>query len=99
MATKFIPNGKAQVVDVDSSTPLVYVLRDTLGLKGPKFGCGLGQCGACSVIINKEAVLSCITPLASARDKGITTLEGLGNSRQLHPLQKAFIEEQAVQWV
>lgn len=73
------------------------VLRDTLGLKGPKFGCGLGQCGACTVIINGEAVLSRVTPVASANDKGITTLEGLGNSCQPHALQKAFIEEQAAQ--
>lgn len=97
MITKLILNGKTHVVDVDPATPLLYVLRDTLGLKGPKFGCGLGQCGACTVIINGEAVLSCVTPVASAQDKGITTLEGLGNTRQPHPLQKAFIEEQAAQ--
>jgi nicotinate dehydrogenase subunit A len=97
VATKFILNGKAQVVNVDSSTPLLYVLRDTLGLKGPKFGCGLGQCGTCTVVINGEVVLSCVTPVAAAQDKRITTLEGLGNTRQLHPLQKAFIEEQAAQ--
>jgi nicotinate dehydrogenase subunit A len=97
VATKFILNGKTEVVNADSGTPLLYVLRDTLGLKGPKFGCGLGQCGACTIIINGEAVLSCITPLASAKDKGITTLEGLGNSRVPHPLQKAFLEVQAAQ--
>jgi nicotinate dehydrogenase subunit A len=97
VATKFSLNGKAQVVEADSNTPLLYVLRDTLGLKGPKFGCGLGQCGACTVIINEEAVLSCVTPLAFVKDKGVTTLEGLGNSREPHPLQKAFIEEQAAQ--
>jgi nicotinate dehydrogenase subunit A len=95
--TKLILNGKTHVADVDPTTPLLYVLRDTLGLKGPKFGCGLGQCGACTVIVNGEAVLSCVTPVASAQDQGITTLEGLGNSRQPHPLQKAFIEEQAAQ--
>ena len=97
MAAKFILNGKTQVVDLDPNTPLLYVLRDTLGLRGPKFGCGLGQCGACTVIIDGEAALSCVTPLASANDKGITTLEGLGNASQPHPLQKAFIEEQAAQ--
>ncbi|MGA9306800.1 MAG: (2Fe-2S)-binding protein [Candidatus Sulfotelmatobacter sp.] len=97
MITKLILNRKTHVVDVDPATPLLYVLRDTLGLKGPKFGCGLGQCGACTVIINGKAVLSCVTPVASAQDKGITTLEGLGNTRQPHPLQKAFIEEQAAQ--
>lgn len=97
MNTKLILNGKTHVLDVDPTTPLLYVLRDTLGLKGPKFGCGLGQCGACTVIINREAVLSCVTPVASAKDKGITTLEGLGSTREPHPLQKAFIEEQAAQ--
>lgn len=97
MANKFILNGKAQVLDVDPNTPFLYVLRDTLGLKGPKFGCGIGQCGACTVIINEEAILSCVTPVAFASDKHITTLEGLGDTRQPHPLQKAFIEEQAAQ--
>jgi nicotinate dehydrogenase subunit A len=97
VATRFMLNGKTQSVDVDPNTPLLYVLRDTLGLKGPKFGCGLGQCGACTVIINEKAVLSCVTPVASAQDKGITTLEGLSNTRQPHSLQKAFIEEQAAQ--
>ncbi len=72
MATKFILNGKTRVVDLAPTTPLLYVLRDTLGLKGPKFGCGLGQCGACTVIINGEAVLSRVTPVASANDKGIS---------------------------
>lgn len=97
MATRFILNGKTRSVQADPSTPLLYVLRDTLGLKGPKFGCGLGQCGACTVIIDGKAVLSCVTPVASVQHKGITTLEGLGNTRHLHPLQKAFIEEQAAQ--
>jgi aerobic-type carbon monoxide dehydrogenase small subunit (CoxS/CutS family) len=75
VVTKFILNGKAQVVDVDSSTPLLYVLRNVLGLRGPKFGCGLGQCGACTVIINGESVLSCVTPLASAKDEGSLRLK------------------------
>lgn len=94
---KFILNGKPKIVHVDENTPLLYVLRDTLGLRGPKFGCGLGQCGACTVIVNREAVLSCVTPIASAHDKRITTLEGMGNARKPHPLQRAFIEEQAAQ--
>lgn len=97
MNTKLILNGKTHVVNVDPTTPLLYVLRDTLGLKGPKFGCGLGQCGACTVIINRETVLSCVTPVASAQDESITTLEGLGSTHQPHALQKAFIEEQAAQ--
>jgi nicotinate dehydrogenase subunit A len=97
VSTKFILNGEKQSVDVEPTTPLLYVLRDTLGLRGPKFGCGLGQCGACTVIINGESVLSCVMPVGSAQNKSIITLEGLGNSRQPHPLQKAFIEEQAAQ--
>ena len=94
---QLILNGKTQIVEADPTTPLLYVLHDTLGLNGPKFGCGLGQCGACTVIIDGEAVLSCVTPVASARDKGITTLEGLGSTGHPHPLQRAFIEEQAAQ--
>jgi nicotinate dehydrogenase subunit A len=96
-ATSFILNGKTRTTYVDPNTPLLYALRNALGLKGPKFGCGLGQCGACTVIIDRKAVLSCVTPVASARDRVITTLEGLGNTRHPHPLQKAFIEEQALQ--
>src|SRR5205814_9488855 len=72
-------------------------LRDNLGLKGPRFGCGLGQCGACTVHINGEAVRSCITPVSSVGDKKVVTLEGLGTSEKPHPIQKAFIDEQAVQ--
>jgi nicotinate dehydrogenase subunit A len=84
-------------VDVDSATPLLYVLSDDLALRGPKFGCGVGQCGACAVIIRGRAVRSCVTPVGSVNGAEITTLEGLGTIDRPHPLQKAFIEEQAAQ--
>ncbi|NYI00040.1 (2Fe-2S)-binding protein [Cupriavidus plantarum] len=90
-------NGKMQTVDVDSDTPLLYALRDNLGLHGPKFGCGLGQCGACTVLFNGTATRSCVLPVASVGNARITTLEGLGTPEQPHPVQKAFIDEQAVQ--
>jgi nicotinate dehydrogenase subunit A len=90
-------NGKARVVDADPRTPLLYVLRDDLELKGPKFGCGLSQCGACTVIIGKAAVRSCGIPVGDVQKREITTLEGLGTSAHPHYLQKAFIEEQAAQ--
>ena len=90
-------NGHARAVDVDSDTPRLYVLRDNLGLKGPRFGCGLGQCGACTVMIDDAAVRSCVYPAASAAGHKITTLEGLGSSDKPSPLQKAFIDEQAAQ--
>ena len=90
-------NGGAQPVDVDAATPLLYVLGDDLKLNGPKFGCGLGQCGACTVIIGGRAVRSCVTPVGSVGDAEITTLEGLGTSADPHPLQQAFIDEQAAQ--
>jgi len=90
-------NGKTRVVDTEPATPLLYVLRDDLGLKGPKFGCGLGQCGACTVIMDGSTVRSCSTPVTAARNRQITTLEGLGTVAHPHPLQKAFIEEQAGQ--
>ena len=90
-------NGKAQVVDVDPSTPLLYVLRDDLGLKGPRFGCGLSQCGCCTVIVDGNAVRSCSMAVSSAKNRNITTLEGLGSVAHPHPLQKAFIDEQAAQ--
>jgi aerobic-type carbon monoxide dehydrogenase small subunit (CoxS/CutS family) len=83
-------------VNVEPSTPLLYVLRNDLDLHGPKFGCGLGQCGACTVIINGAAVRSCITPTASVRGE-VTTLEGLSQDGKLHPLQQAWIDEQAPQ--
>jgi len=90
-------NGKARTVDTDPSTPLLYVLRDDLELQGPRFGCGLSQCGACTVIIDGETVRSCSVPVRAVRNRNITTLEGLGSVAQPHPLQKAFIEEQAAQ--
>jgi len=90
-------NGKKHAVDVSPDTPLLYVLRNDLGLNGPKFGCGLGQCGACTVLMDGIAVLSCALPVEQAAGHRITTLEGLGTPEKPHPLQKAFIEEQAAQ--
>ena len=90
-------NGKVHAVDVDPTTPLLYVLSDDLELNGPKFGCGLGQCGACTVIVKGQAIRSCITPVKSVEGAEITTLEGLGTAEKPHPLQQAFIEEQAAQ--
>ena len=90
-------NGRAQSVDVDPTTPLLYLLSDDLGLRGPKFGCGLGQCGACTVIMNGRAIRSCVTPVSAAANADLTTLEGLGTIDKPHPIQQAFIDEQAVQ--
>ena len=103
-------NGTPRQVDVDPATPLLYVLTDDLGLKGPKFGCGLGQCGACTVLVNGRATRSCVTPVSSVASGGagaatrnaaaanaIVTLEGLGTPERPHPIQQAFIDEQAVQ--
>ena len=90
-------NGSVHAVDADPDTPLLYVLRDQLGLDGAKFGCGLGQCGACMVLVDGEAVTSCVLPIAALAGKKITTLEGLGGGDVLGPLQQAFIEEQAAQ--
>jgi aerobic-type carbon monoxide dehydrogenase small subunit (CoxS/CutS family) len=89
-------NGKTHTVDIDPSTPLLYVLRNDLGLRGPRFGCGLGQCGACTVIINGVATRSCMTATSSVRNE-ITTLEGLAKDGKLHPLQQAWIDEQVPQ--
>ena len=86
-------NGRAHTVDVEPSTPLLYILRNDLGLHGPRFGCGLGQCGACAVIINGTAVRSCVTPCSTVRSD-VTTLEGLAKGGTLHPVQRAWIEEQ-----
>jgi nicotinate dehydrogenase subunit A len=91
-------NGKTARIHVDDpQMPLLYALRNDLDLHGPRFGCGLGQCGACTVHVDGAAVRSCITPIASVAGKHVLTLEGLGSPEKLHPLQKAFIEEQAVQ--
>ena len=90
-------NGKSRMVDTDPTTPLLYVLRDDLELHGPRFGCGLSQCGACTVVIDGNTVRSCSFPVSSAKNKQITTLEGLGTVAHPHVLQRAFIEEQAAQ--
>ena len=87
-------NGRTHSVDVEPATPLLYVLRNDLDLHGPRFGCGLGQCGACTVIIKGEAVRSCVTPVSSVRGAQITTLEGLSTNGVLHPVQQAWIDEQ-----
>ena len=90
-------NGRAHAVDVDPEPPLLYVLSDDLAFDGPKFGCGLGQCGACTVIIAGRAVRSCVTPVRSVEDSEITTLEGLGTPDRPHAIQEAFTDEQAMQ--
>jgi nicotinate dehydrogenase subunit A len=90
-------NGRTHNLDLDPSTPLLYALSDDLELRGPKFGCGLGQCGACTVIVKGQAVRSCITPVRSVAGAEITTREGIGTADKPHPIQKAFIEEQAAQ--
>ena len=90
-------NGKSRTVDTDPTTPLLYVLRDDLELNGPRFGCGLSQCGACTVIIDGNTVRSCSFPVSLAKNRQITTLEGLGTVAHPHVLQAAFVEEQAAQ--
>ena len=94
-------NGRSHTLDLDPATPLLYALSDDLELRRPKFGCGLGQCGACTVIVDRgagsQAVRSCVTPVKAVERTRITTLEGLGNSQKLHPIQQAFIDEQAAQ--
>jgi len=90
-------NGRRQVVDVDPATPLLYVLRNDLELHGPRFGCGLGQCGACTVLIRGEAVRSCTRAVSSVQGAEITTLEGLSKDGRLHPIQQAWIDEQVPQ--
>jgi len=89
-------NGREHTLDIDPATPLLYILRNDLDLQGPHFGCGLGQCGACTVIINGAAVRSCITPCSSVKGE-VTTLEGLAKEGTLHPVQRAWIEEQVPQ--
>jgi aerobic-type carbon monoxide dehydrogenase small subunit (CoxS/CutS family) len=89
-------NGKTHTLDVDPSTPLLYVLRNDLGLQGPRFGCGLGQCGACAVIVNGAAVRSCVVQSGAVKGE-IATLEGLAQNGTLHPLQRAWIDEQVPQ--
>lgn len=103
---KIVVNGQPHLVEAPADTPLLYVLRNELGLNGPRFGCGLAQCGACTVHLGGEAIRSCITPVAKAAGAPITTLEGLGPAyahaagrpaETLHPLQAAFVEEEAAQ--
>ena len=90
-------NGKTRVVDAEPEMPLLYALRNDLQLNGPKFGCGLSQCGACTVIMDGNAVRSCATPIVTTRNRSITTIEGLGNTKKMHKIQQAFVDEQAVQ--
>ena len=90
-------NGKSTTVDADPNTPLLYVLRNNLSLHGPRFGCGLGQCGACTVLVDGNTMRSCMLPASAAENKSITTLEGLGSVAHPHAIQAAFVEEQAAQ--
>jgi nicotinate dehydrogenase subunit A len=90
-------NDRSTTVDVDPETPLLYILRNDLELNGPKFGCGLAQCGACTVLVDGKPVRSCVASVASVAKGRITSIEGLGTLERLHPLQRAFIEEQACQ--
>ena len=90
-------NGQTHTVDVDPETPLLFVLADELGLRGPKFGCGMAQCGACSVMVRGNVVRSCVMPVSAVGKDEVTTLEGLGTTEKPHPLQQAFIEEGAAQ--
>lgn len=90
-------NGKAHAVDADPATPLLYVLTDHLRLNGAKYGCGLGQCGACTVLVDGEPVFSCVTPVSVLQNRKIVTLEGLGTPEKPGPVQRAFIAEQAAQ--
>ena len=92
-----VNDATVSVDDRYEKTPLLWALRDVLSLRGPKFGCGLGQCGACTAIVNGAAIRSCVTPVSAVAGKEIVTLEGLGTPEKPHPIQKAFIEEQAAQ--
>ena len=90
-------NGKSQTVEAEPDMPLLYALRNDLQLNGPKFGCGLAQCGACTVIMDGNAIRSCVTPMSAVQNKSVTTLEGLGSTKKLHKIQQAFVDEQAAQ--
>jgi nicotinate dehydrogenase subunit A len=96
-STKLKVNGREREVAAEPKTPLLYILRNDLGLKGTRFGCGTGHCGACTVLMDGKAIQSCDTPLWSAEGREITTIEGLGSREKLHPLQQAFLDEQAAQ--
>jgi nicotinate dehydrogenase subunit A len=97
MAIEFTLNGKQTRIDVDEKTPLLEVLRNDIKLNGAKFGCGLAQCGACAVLLDGESIRSCVMPISAVAGKSVTTLEGLGSAEQPHPLQSAFIDQQALQ--
>ena len=97
MATTIRVNGKSHSIEAADATPLLYVLRNDLELNGAKYGCGFAQCGACTVIVDGKSVRSCVTALSTVAGKAITTIEGLGGGDNPHPLQTAFIEEQAAQ--
>ncbi len=90
-------DGQSRTLDVDPKTPLLFVLSDELGLRGPKFGCGMAQCGACTVILRGQTVRSCVMPVSAVGEDEVTTLEGLGTPEKPHPIQQAFIEEGAAQ--
>jgi len=90
-------NGRSHSLDIDPSTPLLFVLNDELGLRGPKFGCGMAQCGACTVILRGQVVRSCVMPVSAVGQDEVTTLEGLGTPQKPHPIQQAFIDEGAAQ--
>ena len=91
-------NGKAQAIEAEPDMPLLYALRNDLKLNGPKFGCGLSQCGACTVILEGNAIRSCVTPISAVQNKSVTTLEGLGSTKKMHKIQQAFVDEQAAQY-
>jgi len=97
MTITLLVNGTSHRLDIDPATPLLYVLRGELGLEGAKFGCGLGQCGACTVIVEGEPVYACLVPVAALENRPVTTVEGLGTAEKPGPLQQAFIDEQAAQ--
>ena len=90
-------NGKSQAIEAEPDMPLLYALRNDLKLNGPKFGCGLAQCGACTVILDGNAIRSCVTPVSAVQNKSVTTLEGLGSTKKMHKIQQAFVDEQAAQ--
>jgi nicotinate dehydrogenase subunit A len=90
-------NGQSRVVDADPDTPLLYILRNDLQLNGPKYGCGMAQCGACMVIVEGDAIPSCVTQVSDVKNRAVTTLDGLGSTKKMHRIQQAFVDEQAVQ--
>ncbi len=96
-SVNFTVNGRSQTLDVDLETPLLYILMEDLQLKGPKFGCGLSQCGACTVLLDGEPIRSCVTPMSDVGGHKVVTIEGLGTMEKPHPIQQAFIDEQALQ--